>query len=251
MTNILLSIIVVCKDNPDELCFTLSSLDSLHLSSFLVSCCEIVVVDSSTSDVNLALLSDPSFDHLPIKYYFTPPNGVFGAFNFAITKSFGKYIWFLNSGDSYSFDHNFDVLLDICDRSSSNLLVFKTYVYSSVLGKRLSLLPLPLPAPKQYFTFMVRLFPFWFFPCHQGILFLRSFHLQNLFCSNIALGQDSQLIYKHFPNPLIFSILLYLLFTWVDLRTPFPKFSSVLKLCLQRIRFLQFASAFAYYVAFV
>lgn len=88
-----LSVITVVKDDPDGFSKTLQSLEEQTLPKL-----NWVVVDSSSDQTSIpALLSE---SRLPVDYVWVEPAGIYPAMNHGATLAVGKYIYFLNAGDT-------------------------------------------------------------------------------------------------------------------------------------------------------
>jgi GT2 family glycosyltransferase len=90
----LLSIILVSKNNYLDVKRTLDSLNGIENISY-----EILVIDSSNNSLTKKLLTE--YKHFSnMKYFWTPPKGVYNAMNIGVKLSAeNSYIWFLNPGD--------------------------------------------------------------------------------------------------------------------------------------------------------
>ncbi len=85
------SIVIITKDNKDEL---LETICSIPISSkFFV---ELVVIDSSKEKYK------PSLDGYKLLYKYTSPKGIYNAQNLGISISSGDFIIVMNSGDGFS-----------------------------------------------------------------------------------------------------------------------------------------------------
>ena len=94
MSNQLLSIILVSKNNHFDVKYTLDSLNGVEKLNY-----EILVIDSSNTLLTKNLLND--YKHFSnIKYFWTQPKGIYNAMNIGLKMSAeNSYIWFLNPGD--------------------------------------------------------------------------------------------------------------------------------------------------------
>jgi glycosyltransferase involved in cell wall biosynthesis len=91
-----LSIVTITCRDPCGLRLTLDSLRSLVLGA-APGALEHVVVDGSP-DVNAALLAALPASW-PLIHLAQPPAGIYPAFNLALSRARGRYVWFLNGGD--------------------------------------------------------------------------------------------------------------------------------------------------------
>ena len=99
------SIIVVSKNNLEDVKYTLDSL--LHDDFF--SSCEVIVIDDSDNDAikNYVLGIGSSCN-----FVYLSGDGVslYSAMNLGIENAQGDYIWFLNSGDRRAKEFSLDLL---------------------------------------------------------------------------------------------------------------------------------------------
>jgi putative colanic acid biosynthesis glycosyltransferase len=99
---ILLSIVVVTKNNFEDLKLTLDSLTELK------DCAEIIIVDGADESNSQVMTEYSRLKYL--KYVRGPDNGIYHGMNRGLSNSTGEYIFFLNSGDRYIFNRK---LIDI------------------------------------------------------------------------------------------------------------------------------------------
>jgi glycosyltransferase involved in cell wall biosynthesis len=88
-----LTVVTVVKDAKVDFLRTAQSLQGLIGSEI-----EWVVVDGGSRDGTAELIKSLGGE-MQINSFSIPPNGIYNAMNFAISKSSGKWIWFLNAGD--------------------------------------------------------------------------------------------------------------------------------------------------------
>jgi len=88
-----LSVITVVMNDPEGFSETLKSLEDQTLPEF-----NWVVVDSSTDQTRIPTLLSQS--KLSIDYVWVEPEGIYPAMNEGATHSKGKYLYFLNAGDT-------------------------------------------------------------------------------------------------------------------------------------------------------
>jgi len=98
----LVSIVVLTRNNPQELEGTLASIRSQQVSAAL----QVVVVDGSDEPVSPQAVAPFELvrDH--------PPRGIYPAMNLGLAHSRGHWVQFLNSGDSWLHPHALQRLLD-------------------------------------------------------------------------------------------------------------------------------------------
>lgn len=169
------TIVVVCRDNPAQLEVTLQSLELAGLPP----CAEVLVVDGSSDDYcrdvlqnwqkGLATTDQKSWS---ISWIWLTPQGVYQAFNAAIGMARGRWLMFMNSGDSY-LAMGLAHLLQVVDHQPTTL--------DMVVGQALIVSP---AAGIQWLSpdLRVRRLDRWkaqMVPCHQAILFARDFALSH------------------------------------------------------------------------
>ena len=174
-SEISVTIIVVCRDNPAELGRTLQSLEAAGLPSYA----EVLVVDGSRNQSCRDVLQDwqqglaaSDQSSWSISLRWLAPQGVYPAFNAAIGMARGRWLTFMNSGDAY-LPMGLAHLLRVVDRQSTtfDMVVGQALVVSPAAGIQwLS------PDPR------VRRLDCWkaqMVPCHQAVLFARDFALRH------------------------------------------------------------------------
>ena len=98
-----ISIITVCYNAVETLPATLKSIEEQSSDEF-----EFVVVDGSSNDGTLLLLEEHS--GLIDRMISEPDKGIYDAMNKGIKLSRGKFLWFLNAGDSFHDSSTIDSL---------------------------------------------------------------------------------------------------------------------------------------------
>lgn len=176
----LLSIIVLTKDNPSELHSTLSSL--LPLSS--VSDFEVIVIDKSITP-SLDLLSNFPYK---IVHHIQISNGIFSAMTESLSLVHGKWIWFLNSGDLSIADSSFLSLLKYYSDQPCDGLIFFCKTVDS-FHRFISYQPIPFLLSSHLFLFLKSIFPSAFSVNHQSVIFRTSFH-QKYHYPDLPIGSD-------------------------------------------------------------
>jgi hypothetical protein len=114
MSNKILSVILVSKNNHIDVKHTLDSLHGIEKIDY-----ELLVIDSSNSPlVRRTVEQYPHYSNL--KYYWIQPKGIYNAMNFGLKVSAKtSYIWFLNPGDTLT---NFDCVHKVLEKfSASNI----------------------------------------------------------------------------------------------------------------------------------
>ena len=192
-----LSIIVISKNNLDEFNRTINSLFPFYKEKSLINLFEIIIVDKSDNNK----IENKYFDLKNSKsenliYIKQLNDGIFFGFNVGINQASGKYLWFLNSGDTFAnlIDHKafFKNLLV----SSNSLIIYQTIIFSKLLNINIGTQPIFVLRNSFVFRLLKLFFPFAFGYCHQSVLFHNNFHKRHLYKFPNMLGQDSKLIQK-------------------------------------------------------
>ena len=108
-TNLILSIVVVTKDNPNDLICTLESLTNLSNS-------EIIVVNGSHNKVSLNGKLRQELCCLTVLD--GPDDGIYDGMNRGIWLAKGQYVWFLNSGDRNTIFGFYEGLISLLSKKS-------------------------------------------------------------------------------------------------------------------------------------
>ncbi len=117
----LLSIIIVNYNSGDSLERTFHALEKLIIQPQV----ELIVIDGGSNDIGLNIISSHRDDI--DKFLCEPDKGIYDAMNKAISLGIGKWVWFINAGDSPLIDANVCIeLLNDADSKGYN------YVYSDV-----------------------------------------------------------------------------------------------------------------------
>ena len=150
-----LTIVTVVKDDPTGLRRTKRSLAGQDLDGV-----EWVIIDSSADASPVReLVDEPG---LPVTYDWTPPSGVYGAMNHALSLSQGDFTWFVNAGDEVEAG-------DTLPRLRSALAAHPLWLIGQVAfidagGRR------TVPAPFDYARERDHLFARGRFAPHQGTI---------------------------------------------------------------------------------
>lgn len=107
--NLILSIVVVTKDNPNDLICTLESLTNLSNS-------EIIVVNGSHNKVSLN--GKLRQDLCCLTVLDGPDDGIYDGMNRGIWLAKGQYVWFLNSGDRNTTFGFYEGLISLLSKKS-------------------------------------------------------------------------------------------------------------------------------------
>lgn len=200
----ILDVIVLSKDNPDEIISTLSSCASQSLPSKHSLC--ITVVDSSFDYLEISSIID-DFDssscdfRIALKRLY-PPSGIYPAMNYAIENTTSDCLLFMNSGDSFYDDHSLFYLLneyEICSNGNSEYRGSFGVTQISAYSSRLNWTTPP---------FDPRLLNRWlavYYPCHQSILFNTCWAKNNLYDVNRSIDADALVIRELTRDPHLFS----------------------------------------------
>lgn len=181
-----LTVLVVCRDNPGELLQTLDSLVTAGIPQHA----EVLVLDSSTEDCCRTVVDKwrRSVAHpWNIQQVGLPPHGVYSAFNHGIEYAAGRWLAFMNSGDGY-LPGGMALLLDAAQACGGSL--------RAVMGQALVccqstgytwLTPDPaMRYPRRWLRHMV--------PCHQAMLFDRSFARNHPYSESAGAYGDRQVM---------------------------------------------------------
>ena len=160
----ILSIIIISKDNIEQLHNTIKS-----CSSFLNdNDCEFVFVDSSSAKEQVRnLILDACRPSNNIRYTYQEPVGIYKAMNQGVNQSSGNFIWFVNAGD--------EINPQIASRNIKyNLKSLETVLYST-----------------RYCWAHFYSPTLFSFPSHQEIIYPRNFAVENPFeASNYPIAAD-------------------------------------------------------------
>jgi glycosyltransferase involved in cell wall biosynthesis len=160
--SMLCSIIIVCKNNLAEVERTLSSVRADK--DFTVSC-ECIIVDDSYNDEIERYINDINLDN--VSFYNGDKKSLYTAMNIGIQKSSGKYVWFLNSGDTRypSFE-----IIKLNNLHADIIYGNTKYLRNNIVVSEQSWPSFHLSVYKQLRNTL---------PCHQSILFRREFLKNN------------------------------------------------------------------------
>mgnify|MGYP006115752735 CR=1 FL=1 len=179
------SIIVVAKNNVEDVRYTL---DSLTCDDILEHCEVLVVDDSDNLLISSAIEND--YCRYPVQYISGDGMSLFSAMNIGINASVGEYLWFLNSGDRRAPEFTkFDLGAMHCD-----------LIYGNTRYKREDGSTFEVNRPKFNLSETNELRNS--LPCHQSIFFKRTF-LQGAkikYNLGIPVSADYDFIYKCIEN---------------------------------------------------
>lgn len=193
----LLLIVILSKDNPNDVKLTLSSieyaLNSYKSSVLIVGCDKSIYSDSIENLYNQTLQGfDYSFNR-------QISSGIYQAFN-EVLLDYGNHadwVYFLNSGDSMLESFS-EILTCVNDHSSNDLdsIIFRTECHLNNINFYVKPVATASKIPLSLYLDYALKFPFALFPSHQGILFSTEFHLGNLYQPSLGLKADSMVVLK-------------------------------------------------------
>lgn len=147
----LLSVVSINYNTTEDLKRTLASLGNLRKRSDI----ELVVVDGGSSDG-----IDQVFEqYAPDRYVSEPDYGIYNAMNKGIALSSGRYIAFLNAGDTIVDSGVSDKLMSILEAATEDIISFGK-IYRSYSGEMLTKIP-----KEQDLAFVDKYMPL----IHQGL----------------------------------------------------------------------------------
>jgi glycosyltransferase involved in cell wall biosynthesis len=117
------SIVTVCKNPGISLIETLQSLKMQTYGEF-----ELIVVDGGSADGTVQFLQGSP---LVKKYVSEPDKGIYDAMNKGITLASGKYIYFLNCGDSFHAANVLENVASECNRTDADFIYGNTCLIDS------------------------------------------------------------------------------------------------------------------------
>jgi len=112
--NSVLSIVIVTKDNLEDLFLTLNSLRGLESA-------EVVIVNGSEVAFSPKVQSD--LERRGCKIIAGPDSGIYDGMNKGLSLSNGDFIWFLNSGDQSAVNVLSDGFLHFLESTSADWIV--------------------------------------------------------------------------------------------------------------------------------
>ncbi len=153
----LITVVSVVKDDAPGLRLTLDSFGPKPTPDY-----KLLILDGSADrEVIPNLLAQYPF--LESEYHWSPPTGVYGAMNDALSLVQSQYVYFLNAGDTLASDRVLSKLQDSLAKSSP-LWAFGRVLFFSENGERLT------EPPWSYARERKRLFARGVFPAHQGVV---------------------------------------------------------------------------------
>jgi len=170
---VIVSIIVVTRDNRSELCHTLRSIGAQCFRDFFSSLVslEVVVVDSSVHPVGMDEIRSCLGGYLAVRYFTDiPAQGIYSAMNVGLRESRGDLVHFLNSGDSLFDSTSLNRLLKHCFETQQQIpltlrAVFGQALISPLVGS--SCKPWLVPDPSVH---SIHRWLNFYYPNHQSLL---------------------------------------------------------------------------------
>lgn len=197
-------IIVLCKDNSDELIATLDSCCCLITHP---SCQYHVTILDSSSDFDLIHRIYSDFVNTTSKVSFSlirqyPPSGIYSAMNYAVKLSFSDCLIFMNSGDTFFDTFSLAKLIDnYLFHIASNSMFKGCFGIANISAYSNSLRwSVPPSDPRLIFNWLS-----FYYPCHQSILFSTQWAKSNLYPTHRTIDADSVVIKAFLSDPACFS----------------------------------------------
>ena len=191
----MLSIVIITKDNKNDLLKTLESVNKeLQNNISIRRLIEIIIVDKSTKyNVKDIIKNFPDLIGLTFVNN-QQKEGIFNAFNVGILSSNKEWLCFINSGDILLRNSLIDALNFVKNNQTYHYdsYIFQSDIYFGDLY--LGTKPLNIKNSNKLEKFSI-LFPSVFWPCHQAIIFSREWHLKNLY-PEFLIGGDEKIIHK-------------------------------------------------------
>lgn len=164
----MLSVIMCTYNNPEEVRYTLASLNAQKNQEF-----ETVVIDGG-SDAQLVELLRPHADILISE----PDAGLYNAFNKGMRAANREFITYMNAGDGYTDETAIDTILStLQENPERDLFIFRTYILGR---KRIPLYIRPRKHNGREFT-------------HQAVVIRRTLQERYPFNEDYQIGGDSDL----------------------------------------------------------
>lgn len=110
----IVSIVTICKDNPEEL---YSTIESYH--SYLGCEVESVIIDGSVDDACLSVCNNYG-----VRYFKQTSSGIYGAMNEGVELCLGTSVIFMNSGDVFSESFDLNEFVRAYEAELSNKIIF-------------------------------------------------------------------------------------------------------------------------------
>ena len=114
----LVSVITVVKDNSSGLMETFVSLNSQSSDDW-----EMIIIVGKSKDDTLKTAKNIASKNSRVSVYEQCGNGIYSAMNEGVELSRGKYLWFMNSGDSFADITSISVAVKEIESSDISLLI--------------------------------------------------------------------------------------------------------------------------------
>ena len=179
---ILLSIVVITRNDTEGLARTLSSFDIHH------PLIQVVVIDGSDSSY---VLSKNTLISESISYNVQRSRGLFEAMNEGLEASYGEYVLFMNGGDKFYRNHSLVDCLSVLQAQTINpplSFVFITHIITPN-NESIGFNPPTFNISFRAWNILHYFFPWAFWPCHQSFVFNRQSH-KKISYGNASLGSD-------------------------------------------------------------
>lgn len=173
---------------------------------------------SLPSDIASVVVIDASSDHLvpkticsqigkdksyPVRYFRQSGFGIFAAMNQGLANVKSKWCIFMNSGDIFLQTNFLFSDINIANTQGLDLIVCRTLVLDSN-RRPLGVSPHSLLLSVRFYKVLVYLFPSFFWPCHQSIVFNVAVHRQFIY-PEVSIGGDQFVISYFMKRPILLS----------------------------------------------
>jgi glycosyltransferase involved in cell wall biosynthesis len=149
---VLITIVTVCLDAENTIIRTLDSLAKQRFDDY-----ELLVIDGKSSDNTLLIIKSYYGKIKNIRIYSENDNGIYDAMNKGIRKAYGKYIYFLNSGDFLLSADSLELISKSIDSPD-----FDIYYFPVIKGQKIERYPIKLSF--FWLIYLERMV------CHQSII---------------------------------------------------------------------------------
>lgn len=149
-----LSIITVVKDDPAGLERTLASVRIQGPAD-----AELILIDGSARPIDENLATPFS-----CRVIHEPPTGIYAAMNTGLAQATGRYVYFLNAGDTFADDRVLTRITEGLDEANSPVWAFGAVRFTDSRGRELR------ERPWDYQEERAHQFARGVFPAHQGVV---------------------------------------------------------------------------------
>ena len=177
-----LQIIILCKDNPSEVKFTLDSLPEDHSILNIVY----LFIDGSSTGICKSIIDNECLGVFHYEYFNSFSMGISGIYpsmNLALSKLKSDWCIFMNSGDQFHDNFKFSLLLNLIDTTS---LVQCVFGYSKIISPNGFSWYVPSPNINQ-----IQRWCKYFEPTHQSMFVKSDLAIQYKFDELSRIGADS------------------------------------------------------------